>query len=394
MENQADRKKSKYFYYSLYSITGASATGYGFILTLFAELKEEFGFSETEVGLIGAIGFLSGFFAQITFARYADRGHSAVMIRIGMALSGGAAFWMIFSDEFWEFFAARFFLGMAAALITPGIRRIMISRSVENMGNNLGTLASVELAGFAMGPVLSAFLAEWFGIDAPFIALASIYGAFFIFVNVIKLESQAATSTSKRVVRELLKIPRIQAGVLMTVALFATIGAFEVSWALYLDDLGSPTWLIGVGISLFGLPLIFLAPFGGRLAQRIGPIRAMTYSVIGAAVCTLSYGFIPLIALLLVVSVIHGAFDAVTYPAAQVAVAMASPQENIAAGQGLLSAVGLLTAGVIAAIGGVVYEWGGEKVLYSGTAVLMLVVVVLSRYFDSRQAPVVTKADI
>lgn len=378
-------EKSKFSYYILYSITGAAAIGYGFVITLFAELKENFGFSDTELGLIAAIGFISGFLSQIGLARYADRGYSALMVKTGMAISVGASLWMSFADKFWQFFAARFFLGMAAALIAPAIRRIVIFRSSEKVGANLGFLASIELAGFTMGPVLSAFLADRFGLRVPFITLASIYCLFFVMANFVELKSEAAVAqSSKRALRQLMKIPGIQSGVLMTIALFATIGAFEVSWPLYLDEVGAQTWQIGVGISLFGLPLVFLAPFGGRLAQRLGSIRVMTYSVMGAAVCTLIYGFTPWLWVLLSISLIHGVFDAITYPSTQVGVAIASPPEHTAAGQGLLSAVGLLVAGTIAGIGGVLYDWKGAKLLYIVTVVIMVIAVSLARLVDSR----------
>lgn len=377
---------SRFHNYALYSITAAAAIGYGFILTLFGEFEKEFNISESRLGLIAAIGFLSGFLAQIGLARYADRGYSSLMIKLGMLISVFAAFGMIFSDSFWQFFIGRFALGLGAALITPAVRRIVISKSAENVGANLGFLASVELGGFTLGPVFSAVLADVFNIRAPFIALTIIYGIFFVISTLVKVSSDAApTTSSKRVLRDLIKIPGVQAGVWMIVALFATIGAFEASWALYLEDKGAPTWLIGVGISLFGLPLIFLAPFGGRIAQRRGPIRVMTYSVLAAAACTVSYGFLPWVALLLIVSFIHGTFDAITYPATQVAVAMSSPKESIAAGQGLLSAVGLFVAGTMAGIGGAFYEWGGPKLLYASTTAIMLVVVVLARWSQARQ---------
>ena len=73
---------------------------------------------------------------------------------------------------------------------------------------------------------------------------------------------------------------------------------------------------------------------------------------------------------------VHSVVDAFTMPANQLAVARATPPDQIAAGQGLLGALGLATAAATAAVGGWVYGSFGAFVLYGGTAVLMGVLLV------------------
>jgi hypothetical protein len=58
-------------------------------------------------------------------------------------------------------------------------------------------------------------------------------------------------------------------------------------------------------------------------------------------------------------------------PANQVAVAMSSPREHMAAGQGLLGAVGLSVAGIVAIAAGGVYGELGRGPLFVGTAASM-----------------------
>ena len=79
-----------------------------------------------------------------------------------------------------------------------------------------------------------------------------------------------------------------------SIAFYITIGMFEAVWALLLTDLGARKILISITLSLFTVPMIFLAPTGGRYAQRFGPLRVAGFSVLVAALCTLSYGFLPL----------------------------------------------------------------------------------------------------
>ena len=58
--------------------------GYGSIYTLLAAIRAEFGFSAAEIGVIGAAGFLAGFAAQVGLSRYADRGYTPSMLRLGL----------------------------------------------------------------------------------------------------------------------------------------------------------------------------------------------------------------------------------------------------------------------------------------------------------------------
>ena len=63
----------------------------------------------------------------------------------------------------------------------------------------------------------------------------------------------------------------MMAGILAGIAFFTTIGVFEASWALLIDDLGGSTLIIGLSISLFAVPMIPLAPFGASWPSRWDP---------------------------------------------------------------------------------------------------------------------------
>src|SRR5262249_57248715 len=134
-----------------------------------------------------------------------------------------------------------------------------------------------------------------------------------------------------RAVRELLAIPAMQATLSMAVAFYVTVGMFEAIWALLLHDQGAETWLIGLTLSLFTVPMIFLAPIGGRTAQRRGPLRVVTVSLAVATLCTFSYGVLPGLWVLLAVSILHAVADSFTLPGDPVAIAMESPPEQMSA---------------------------------------------------------------
>ena len=141
-------------------------------------------------------------------------------------------------------------------------------------------------------------------------------------------------------------MPAMQATLAAAVAFYLTIGMFEAVWAVLLRDRGAETWLIGLTLSLFTVPMIFLAPIGGRVAQRRGPLRVVVVSLTVATVCTFAYGVLPSLWMLLGVSIIHAVADSFTMPGNQVAAALASPPEQASSAQGLLGATGLAAAGL------------------------------------------------
>jgi hypothetical protein len=84
-----------------------------------------------------------------------------------------------------------------------------------------------------------------------------------------------------------------------------------------------------------------------------------------------AYGVFPQLALLAVVVALHSVADAFTMTANQLAIARASPPDQVASGQGLLGAIGLATAAATATLSGWIYGAWGPLTLYAGSAVLM-----------------------
>ena len=124
------------------------------------------------LGLIAGTSFLAGLGAQIGLARYADRGYTRLLLRLGLAVAAVGMLWFGLASQLWEFIGARLLLGLGSGMFVPAARRVVVARSGENAGEALGRLASFEVAGFISGPPIAAVLAALFGLHAPFIILA------------------------------------------------------------------------------------------------------------------------------------------------------------------------------------------------------------------------------
>lgn len=371
----------------LYLLTAVMSLGYGSVFTLLADIRDRFGFSDSDVGLIAFAGFATGFLSQVFLARFADRGHAARMVRLGVAIATFGMVCMVFADPLWQWVGARLLLGFGSGMVGPAVRRLVIARDPDNVGANLGRQTAFDVAGFVLGPLIAAVFAQLLGLRAPFVVLAILYVVAFALVGRIPFGDTGVAGDGHRAIRNLVRLPAVQSALLAAIAFYLTLGMFEALWSVLLRDLGAETWLIGLTLSIFTIPMIIFAPRGGALAQTRGPIMVVTSSILVAAACTFVYGIGPLW-LLIVVSGIHAVADAYTMPANQVAVAMASPPDQIATGQGLLGATGLAVAGLSAVVGAAVYDTFGRGAVFTGTAVLMVILVGAARWRWNASPPV------
>jgi MFS family permease len=363
------------------TLSGTVSLGYGSIYTLLADLRDKYHFSEAQLGLIAGAGFMAGLLAQLFLARLADRGRAAAMVRGGLIAATVAMLASSIATQFWAFLISRILLGLGSGAVSPAIRRIVVNASADKLGANLGRLAAFEISGFVLGPLVAAVAAQLFGLHAPFLFLAVVFFAALISCSWLSL-SAGPRSDEPRVIRRLLNVPAMRAALASCVAFYVTIGTFEAVWAILLRDHGASTWLIGLTLSLFTVPMIFLAPVGGRMSQRRGPMRVAAVSITVATACTFSYGALPSLWMLLGVSLIHAFADSFTLPANQVAAAMAAPPGDASSGQGLLGATGLAAAGISGLASGYVYEHLGRAALFAGTAAVMACFLALALVFS------------
>jgi MFS family permease len=435
----------------LFIVSASMSLGYGSVFTLLNSFREKFGFPVSGLGLIAGAGFFGGFVSQIGLSRFADRGYAPRMVRGGVIVAALSMGSMALATQLWQFVVARTLLGLASGATSPALRRVVMSQDPHNVGENLGSMTAFDMGGYILGPTIAAVLAQIAGIRAPFILLGAVYGV--IFVLVTRLDLSTGTALSRRGgLRTLLSRRGIQSGLATATAFYTTVGIYEAVWAVLLADLGSPTWFIGVSLSLFTLPMVYFAPKGGRHAQRRGPLKVAMVSIGVASACMVAYGLVgreapkvdstgalkitqeaghlvvtntgsaalvrvkvsapgctatmselsagatkPVncerasvpaesataqgrvrvgitagLMLLLIVSLVHAVADSFTMPANQVAMAVSSPPDQLAMGQGLFGATGLAVSGTVAIIAGAVYERFGRAVLFDAGALMMI----------------------
>lgn len=363
-----------------------SAMTYGAVFALLADLQDEHGLPTWGLGLITASAFGASVAAQLGLARFADRGHARRMIALGLGLTTLGTLGFAAGSTLWQFVAARLLLGFGGGMTMPAVRRVVIMGDPGRAGERIGGLSSVEIAGFVTGPPTAAFVADHFGLHTPFLLQAALLAL--CIPGIARLaEPPVEADAHRRGTLSLLRSRTVRAGTALTAGVYLGVGVFDAIWARFLKDLGASTTFVGVTLTLWALPMVFLMPLGGRLADRDGAVRTGVVTLSFAAVCIAAYGISPTLLSVCLLGLLHALSEAITTPAGAAAVAQGSGAQMMAAGQGLQAAVGNVAAAVAALFAGGIYGAAGAGTLWFLTAGAVAVFAALAFAWSRERVP-------
>jgi MFS family permease len=355
------------------------AAGYGVLFTIVDDYRDDYGISETAIGIVIGVGFFAGFLSQVVIAPLADRGHARRVVLFGVAVNVIGLLLMGFSTTLTPILIGRFISGIGIGAAVPAARRIVILADPHHLGQNLGRLLAADVFGFALGPAISALLVGPFGIPAPFIVVAAASAVLLPFVARVQV-AESTVPPKRRLAVDLLAIRPFAGAVVFGAALFVMIGSFDALWAVVHKDLGTNEWIANLGITLFALPLIVLGPPGGRMAQVYGPFRVAVIGLSLGALFMSSYGLLPTGTWIFAIAMVHAIADGLTVSSSGVAVGMVVPEERQAGAQGVLGAAQALSAGIMAVVTATLYDHFGRTTAYLVCAAVMLALVALGAW--------------
>lgn len=128
--------------------TAVLSMTYGVMFTMLDDYRDEYGISESGLGLVLAVGFFAAFVGQITLAPLADRGHAKRMMIMGFALVVVGCLLMAFGTTLSALLTGRLVTGVGAGMSLPALRKIVIVSDPENLG------ATWDACSESMSPVL------------------------------------------------------------------------------------------------------------------------------------------------------------------------------------------------------------------------------------------------
>jgi len=371
----------------LYIVAAVTMAGVSSVFALLAEIEETYGIAERHLGWIAGSAFVGALITQLWLSRYADRGHGATLLRVGVVASAMGLVWFGAATELWQFVAARMILGAGVGMIVPPARRFIILTAGAKQGQQLGAFYGAYVSGFVFGPPLAGALTELFDVRVPFYILGLTSLTTLIALHGLKIPgaSDAGDDSGGGVIFRLIRSRRMVAALLVVVSFRYSIGVFEPLWAPHLNNLGASTMTITLSLTGFALPMLIVARWAGSLTDRYGSRITSVLSALATVPLMASYGFITTVPVLLVAAMPHGLMEAVQSPGTQAAVGEAAPQNDAAAAQGLGEASGSVASIVGALTAAPLYDWLGAGPAWLIAAATMLALLTLSHVLDPVQ---------
>jgi MFS family permease len=264
------------------------------IAPLLPTYVDELGLSKAQAGLLSA-SYAAGTLAGSLPAGYiASRVGPRRTVIGGLIVLGFASVAFGFANQILLLDSARFIQGIAGALIWSGaLTWLITSAPEERRGSIIGSALGTAVAGALLGPALGAAAAS-LGTEVVFSSVLVVTLVLSLAASWMPEPPAPSRQGLREVIATLLSRPVLEAAAFITVP-SVMFGAIEVLVPLRIDSLGGGHGVIAAGfIGGAGLEAV-LAPFSGRISDRVG--RRSPY-LVGVSICAVAMIAIALVATL------------------------------------------------------------------------------------------------
>jgi MFS family permease len=254
------------------------------IAPLLPDYVDSLGLTKAEAGILSAAYAAGTLLFSLPAGFVASRMGPRRTVIYGLLLLGLSSVLFGFAEQIVLLDATRFVQGAAGALIWSGaLTWLITSAPEERRGQIIGTALGTAVAGALLGPALGAAAGE-VGTEAVFSSVLVITLVLAWFSSRMPEKRAPETQTLREVLATLLSRPIVTAAAFLAIPSLM-FGAIEVLVPLRIDDLGGGHGLIAVGFIAGAGMEAMVAPFSGRISDRVG--RRRPY-VIGLGICAVS----------------------------------------------------------------------------------------------------------
>jgi DHA1 family multidrug resistance protein-like MFS transporter len=360
--------------------------GFGALLPVLPLFVADQGIDIQTFGLITAAWAIAKLFAEPLFGHIADRtGRHKLLMVVGLVLLAVFMLLPLVFTSAAALFVLRLLAGAAAGMYDPAARGVIVNATAEGeRGEAFGLYTAFQMGGFLIGPVIGAIGARVVGGYAfPFVltGLLTAAAAAYLYVAIpahLRRDPHGGASVtgperaggtdptpgtvstppvdpSPAPLRALLNAP-FMAAVVIYFGLSLSFGVYEVTWTLYMIRLGASLEWVGATFMLFGIGVVVVSPFAGRIVDRLG---AMRFAAVGSLAIAIS-GALYVVATEPVFPSIVVPFEAVAegfaVPALFALVALGTPAGRTSTAQGIFGAAGTVALIVASVVAGMLWE--------------------------------------
>lgn len=283
--------------------------GFGSVVPVLPLYASSFGVSPAAVGLTIAVYGLARFLASVPAGRSADRLGRRGTLAFGGAITVLGNLLCALAPSYPLFLGARFLAGAGAALVLTSAQIVLADITVPSeRGRVMGIYSGVFAFAVGAGPYPGGLLAEHFGLNAPFLAYASVGVAVaaLAWLRVPETRRQSASPAEARAAGravpgfvDQLRLLGLNTGFMLvclvsfSAAVARTGALFNVVPLLVRDRLDLAPDQIGLGLSLISLGALLLAYPSGVLIDRLGRKAVIVPSTLGAGVSAALFALAP-----------------------------------------------------------------------------------------------------
>jgi DHA1 family multidrug resistance protein-like MFS transporter len=383
--------------------------GFGGLLPVLPLYFTEQGIDLGTLGIVIAAWPAARLVSEPIFGWLADRTERVPLMVIGLVATGVFGALPLVLTGPLAFVLLRAGAGLGAAIYDPAARGFLTDATPpDRRGEAFGLYGAAQMGGLLLGPTIGALGAAQFGGIAfvfVFSAITAVIGAVGVALRVREgdyerqqhstpspdrttlppdspfIEGRLAADRASDAARAPGQTMRLLnrgliAALVINLGGYYAGGTYEVIWSLFLKGLGGDLPLIGLTFAMFGLPILVLSPFAGRLVDRRGSLAFIVIGSILPAVIGILYTFLPDPRLAIPLTLIEATGFAFLNPALYSVVAANSPLGRSSTTQGLFGAAGTLGF-IVASLGaGVLAERSIVLPFYVFSAVLILCLVI------------------
>ncbi len=257
--------------------------GFGAIIPVLPLYAQSFGVSQLAIGMTVAVYGLARFVVAIPTGQIADRLGRRPTLALGGLVSTAGNLWCAVATSYEELVIARFIAGAGGGLVlTGGVIVLADITTPERRGRTMAIYQGTFLFAVGIGPLPGGWLAERFGLAAPFMAYALagvVVGLVAWFAVKETRDSGKSADTSQPELpplREQLKLLlqlvgfRLVSIISFTHAVTRTGALFSIVPVFVSLRLGLTPSQIGFGFALGSVLGLLAAYPGGILTDRFG----------------------------------------------------------------------------------------------------------------------------
>ncbi|PQL20946.1 MFS transporter [Veillonella denticariosi JCM 15641] len=267
-------------------------------------------------GLATGTTYLIVCLAAPFWGRIADRkGRKITLIRssFGMALCN---ILIAFQTTPEGVVIVRLIQGLVSGFYTATITLIASETPIDRTGWALGMLASANLAGSLIGPLIGGYMADVIGIRNDFIVVSVLMFIAFIMATLFIHEDYTPKSNAKKLTLSKLKeeIPEFNSIIALCVASFIyaiCIMSLQPIISVYIksiapSDTENLAFIAGAVFSAMGIAQLISSSPLGKLVDRIGPRKVLVVSLIYVGLLNIPQAYVDNIYQLAIIRFLQG----------------------------------------------------------------------------------------